>query len=427
MAPLMKLLGVTVSAAALSVAACSSMASDQMSSADMPSATTTSTSLSANDTAIGRDTNVVSGSALNRMPSASATDGAVPEPVDQSTSARTSGQASNAQVAMPALQSMVGGPDADMQKVLTKLASLGGKPIETLAPADARKQPTPADAVKAVMKDGGITATSTVTTKDVTYPAGVGTQKARIYMPANASEPLPVVLYIHGGGWVIADIDVYDATPRAMAEQANAIVVSMEYRHAPEAKFPAAHDDANAAYKWILDSASKWGGDPERVAVMGESAGGNMAINVAINARDKGWTKPASIVSVYPVANTSKDLPAKKVNANAKPLNTPMLDWFFNHTLTSPDQAKDKRLNLVAANLSGLPPTTIILAEIDPLHDDGVTLAQAMEKAGGKVIMKEYKGVTHEFFGMSSIVSDAKDAQAFVAEQIKQAFAAQAS
>ncbi len=313
-------------------------------------------------------------------------------------------------------------PDADMGEVLTKLASLAGKPIETLEPAEARKQPTPADAVKALMVDKNIAAKSTVTTKDVTYPAGSGTQKARIYTPAGATGPLPVVLYIHGGGWVIADIDVYDASPRALAELSEAIVVSIEYRHAPEAKFPAAHDDANAAYRWVLDNAAKWGGDPRNVAIVGESAGGNMAINVAINAREKSLMVPKTVVAVYPVANTSPDTVSKKTYANAKPLNGPMLEWFFKNTLKDPAEAADPRLNLVAAKLEGLPPVSIILAEIDPLHDDGTSLADAIRKAGGTVDVKEYAGVTHEFFGMGAVVAAAKDAQGYAASKLKAAF-----
>lgn len=314
--------------------------------------------------------------------------------------------------------------DADMQRVLDKLASLGGKPIEGLEPAEARRQPTPADAVKALMTEQGMSTAPdpAVTTKDVTYPAGVGTQKARIYTPTGAKGPLPVVLYIHGGGWVIADIDVYDSSPRALAQAANAIVVSIEYRHAPEAKFPAAHDDANAAYQWVVANAAKWGGDPKKIALVGESAGGNLAVNVAIAARDKGWPKPLHVLAVYPVANTSPALAAKTTHAAAKPLNTPMLDWFFKHTLTSPDQATDPRLNLVAAKLDGLPPTTIILAEIDPLHDDGATLADRLRAAGVSVDVKEYPGTTHEFFGMGKVVADAKAAVDYAAGRLKGAF-----
>jgi acetyl esterase/lipase len=313
---------------------------------------------------------------------------------------------------------------AEMQKVLDKLASLGGKPIESLDPAEARKQPTPADAVKAVMKDQGMSTAPdpTVITKDITYPAGAGMQKARIYTPTGAKGPLPVVLYIHGGGWVIADIDVYDASPRALAKLTNAIFVSIEYRHAPEAKFPAAHDDANASYKWLLANAAKWGGDPKKVAIVGESAGGNMAIDVAIAARDSGWAKPLAIVAVYPVANTSPDTASKKAFTTAKPLNTPMLDWFFKHTLAKPEMASDPRLNLVGAKLDGLPPTTIILAQIDPLHDDGAGLSDKMRAAGDTVDLKEYAGVTHEFFGMGAVVPGAKAAEDYAAGKLKAAF-----
>jgi acetyl esterase/lipase len=231
-----------------------------------------------------------------------------------------------------------------------------------------------------------------------------------------------VVLYIHGGGWVIADIDVYDSSPRALAKGANAIVVSIEYRHSPEAKFPAAHDDANAAYQWVLANAAKWGGDPTKVALVGESAGGNMAIDVAIAARDMKWARPLAVVAVYPVANTSPDTASKKAFTTAKPLNTPMLDWFFKYTLPKPDQASDPRLNLVAANLAGLPPTTIILAQIDPLHDDGAGLADKMKAAGDTVDLKEYAGVTHEFFGMGAVGPAAKDAEDYAVSKLRAAF-----
>ena len=316
-------------------------------------------------------------------------------------------------------------PDADMQAVLDKLASLGGKPIETLSPEDARDQPTPADAVAAILKDQGKPAMDdSVETDDTTYTAADGnTQNARIYKPKGVEGPLPVILYIHGGGWVIADIDVYDASPRALAKLANAIVVSVEYRKAPEAKFPAAHDDVLAAYQWIVKDAPSWGGDLKKLAIVGESAGGNMAIDTAIAARDKKWTAPVHVVAVYPVADTGPT-DAKVTYAAAKPLNTPMLDWFFKNTLASPDQAKDPRLNLVTADLKGLPPTTIILAEIDPLHDDGTHLADKLKAAGVTTDLKEYEGVTHEFFGMGAVVADAAAAEAYAADKLKAAFSA---
>ncbi|MEA1086207.1 alpha/beta hydrolase [Sphingomonas sp. CD22] len=318
----------------------------------------------------------------------------------------------------------------DMQAVLDALAGLGGKPIETLTPAEARMQPSAADGAKAVMAKRGMPTTpdASVTTQDKPYGADPK-QFVRIYKPANApagGAPLPVIVYYHGGGWVIADVDTYDAAPRAMAKALNAIVVSVEYRHAPEFKFPAQHDDAAAAYRWTLQNAAGWGGDPAKVALAGESAGGNLAVATAIYARDNRLTAPVHVVSVYPIANSSKTLPSRRDSANAKPLNAAMLGWFGYYYQTRAADAQDPRLNLVVADLRGLPPTTIINAQIDPLRSDGETLAAAMRKAGDQVEQRTFPGVTHEFFGMGQVVRGAKDANDLAVARLKTAFAAPA-
>ena len=329
--------------------------------------------------------------------------------------------------APPAVATQPSKAAPDMQQVLDALARLGGKPIETLTPAEARMQPSAADGAKAVMQQKGMPTTpdASVTTQDVPYGADAQ-QLARIYKPAAApaGAPLPVVVYYHGGGWVIADVATYDAAPRAMAKALNAIVVSVEYRHAPEFKFPAQHDDAAAAYRWTLQQAKSWGGDPARIAVAGESAGGNLAVATAIYARDNGLTVPRHIVSVYPIANSSMTLPSRTDSANAKPLNSAMLKWFGYYYQASAADAQDPRLNLVAANLRGLPPTTIINAQIDPLRSDGETLASAMRSAGVKVEQKTFPGVTHEFFGMAKVVRGAQDANALAVARLKTALAA---
>lgn len=169
-------------------------------------------------------------------------------------------------------------PDREMQMVLDALASLGGKPIETLTPAEARKQPTPADAVAKVLKEQGKDtapeAVAKVENRSIAGPAGQ--IPIRIYSP-KGNGPFPVILYIHGGGWVIANLDTYDASARALTNAAGVVVVSTHYRQGPEHKYPAAHDDTFAAYKWTLASAKSLAGDPARVAVAGESAGGNLA------------------------------------------------------------------------------------------------------------------------------------------------------
>lgn len=312
--------------------------------------------------------------------------------------------------------------DADMQKVLDSLASLTPKPVESLSPSDARKQPTPTDAVMKIIKDEKIKADPHAGLKVANSRfADMGNLRLRYYTPENANKDsnLPVVVYFRGGGWVIADLDVYDSSPAAIARKANAIVISVDYPLAPEHKFPAAHDEAIDAYKYIAKNAKGWGGNPDKIALVGESAGGNLAINTAIAARDQNLVKPVAIVSVYPVASNSLDTPSKKTYANAKPLNTPMMAWFFDKVLTSPDQKNDKRLDLVSADLKGLPPTTIINAEIDPLKSDGDMLAEKLKAAGVDVTHKLYTGVTHEFFGMDAVVAKAKEAQDFAVAQLK--------
>lgn len=314
---------------------------------------------------------------------------------------------------------------ADMQAVLDAQAALGAKPIETLTPAKARIQPSPADAVKMVMRQKGMSTAPdpAVTTKDVAYGADP-MQFARIYTPVatvGAGAPLPVIVYYHGGGWVIADVNTYDATPRLLSKQLNAIVVSVEYRHAPEAKFPAQHDDAITAYRWVLANAASWGGNTVKIAVAGESAGGNLAVNTAIYARDNGLTAPLHVLAVYPIANSAMQLPSKVDSANAKPLNTSMLQWFGSYYSRTPADQMDPRINLVGANLAKLPPTTIINAEIDPLRSDGETLAAAMKKAGDSVDQKTFPGVTHEFFGMGAVVRGAYDAELYAIAKLKKA------
>ncbi|WP_174297787.1 alpha/beta hydrolase [Sphingomonas bacterium] len=316
----------------------------------------------------------------------------------------------------------------DMQAVLDQLATLGSRPVETLTPAQARVNPSAADAAKAAMVARGMSTAPdpAVTTTDMPYGSDPK-QFARIYKPATAAaaagRPMPVIVYYHGGGWVIADVDTYDAAPRLLSKQLNAVVVSVEYRHAPEFKFPAQHDDAFAAYRWVLQNAASLGGDPTKVALAGESAGGNLAVATAIYARDNGLARPVHILAVYPIANSSMTLPSRTDSANAKPLNTAMLKWFGYYYSTTPADGADPRINLVKADLHGLPPTTIVNAQIDPLRSDGETLAAAMRTAGDRVEQRTFPGVTHEMFGMGQVVRGAHDANVYAIAKLKAAFA----
>jgi acetyl esterase len=311
--------------------------------------------------------------------------------------------------------------DKHMQKVLDALASLGGKPIETLSPEEARKQPTPADAVKKVLSESGKSTEpeTGVTVTDMKVPGPSGDIPVHVYTPEGKG-PFPVMVYYHGGGFVIADTKTYDASPRALAKGAKAIMVSVDYHQAPENKFPAAANDAYAAYTWVLKHAQEFNGDPKRVAVGGESAGGNLATVVSLMARDKKETLPVHQLLVYPVVDNDMTRPSYVKNAEAKPLNKPMMQWFFKHYQGDP--TNPYALPIKAESLKGLPPATVIAAEIDPLLSEGKAYADRLKKDGVKVTYKEYKGVTHEFFGMGAVVPKAKDAEELASSQLKKAF-----
>jgi acetyl esterase/lipase len=254
-------------------------------------------------------------------------------------------------------------------------------------------------------------------------PVQGGQIHVRIYTPQTGKATYPMIVYYHGGGWVIATIDTYNASAQALAEQSDAIVVSVEYRKGPEYKFPTAHNDAFAAYKWTLQNASTLKGDSTRVAVAGESAGGNLAVSVSMMARDSGIRKPVHEVAVYPIANNDTNTPSYQQYADAKPLSKPLMEWFFRNYLRTPADGDQPWISLVdEANLSNLPPATIIGAELDPLQSEGKQLADKLQAANVSTEYRLYKGVTHEFFGMAQVIPEAKDAQAFATQRLRQAF-----
>jgi len=314
-----------------------------------------------------------------------------------------------------------------MAAVLAAQADLGAKPIEDLTPAQARTNPSIADAVLRVEQQRGMsTASMPARVEDIQVQGASGLLSARVYRPAAATPgPLPIILYFHGGGWVIATIDTYDSSARALANGAGAIVVSVEYRKGPEDRFPAAHDDAIAAYRFVLEHAAPLGGDERHVAVAGESAGGNLAFNVALAARDQKLPMPVHELLVYPVASTDLTAPSVQENARAKPLSRAALEWFVKYYGRGPQDTADTRLNLLGvSDLQGLPPTTIILAQIDPLRSGGEMLGDRLRTAGVPEETRLYPGVTHEFFGTGAVVPEGKTAVAFASERLRQSFAA---
>jgi acetyl esterase/lipase len=329
-----------------------------------------------------------------------------------------------------AVDAVTGNPtakaDTDMRHVIDALSALGAKSIEKLQPAEARQQPSASDAAMKVLRDQGLSTLPDprVKTQNIALDGGAGRIAATVYSPVDSAPPLPIIVYYHGGGFVIANNSTYDASARMLSLDANAVVVAVEYSKAPEHKFPAAHDDAVAAYKWVLNNAASVGGDPAKVAVAGESAGGNLALNVAIAARDQSLQRPAHALIVYPMAGTDLNTQSYQEYAGAKPLNKPMMEWFYRHLTTGPQDMSDPRLDVVGkANLNGLPSITIITAQIDPLRSEGQALADKMAQAGVQLNARHFEGVAHEFFGMGLVVGKAKEAEAVAVADLKRAFA----
>lgn len=236
---------------------------------------------------------------------------------------------------------------------------------------------------------------------------------------------LLAIVYFHGGGWVIANLDTYAASARALTNSAQAVVVSVAYRRAPEYAFPAPVEDAYAATQWVMQNAADIGGDPSRVAVAGESAGGNMATVVTMMARDRVGMMPVYQLLVYPVTQlVDFDTPSYQQNANAVPLNRELMMWFADHYV--PNQADGSNpyaSPLLAEDLSGLPPATVITAEIDPPRSEGEAYANRLSEAGVEIVYEDFDGVAHEFFGMTAVLEEARQAVALAAQGLQSGFA----
>ena len=313
-------------------------------------------------------------------------------------------------------------PKPEMKTVLDEMKKDTSKPVESGTADEARMKTSPQSLAEKMGKQKGtLEKISGVEISDIEVSGATAKIPARMYKPTG-SGPLPVVVYFHGGGWVIGKNEDYDQTLKALATKSGAIYISPEYRKGPENKFPAAHDDAYAAYQWVVKNAATLGGDPKKIAVAGESAGGNLAVNVSIRARDTKTQMPIHQLIVYPVAGTDMKTESYKENMNSAPLSSAMMGWFMKNYLRNTEDLKDKRINLVEANLKGLPPTTVITAGIDPLLSEGKLLVEKMEAQGVDVTYKHYPGMTHEFFSMAPVLNDAKQAQEEAVETMKTSF-----
>jgi acetyl esterase len=285
-----------------------------------------------------------------------------------------------------------------VKALLDGLAQAGGPPMSDLPPEEAR----------ALYK--GLTAfdqpeeVSRVDDRLVPGPVDV---PVRVYTPASAvGTEAPLLLWLHGGGWVIGDLDTADATARALANRSGAVVVSVDYRLAPEHCAPAALDDALVALTWAVENAELLGVDAGKVAVGGDSAGGNLAAALCLRVRDEFGPDIDFQLLVYPVTDCTLSHPSIDENAEGYFLTKDTMAWFVGHYLGT-TEAKDPSVSpLYAESLAGLPPALVITAEFDPLRDEGESYAAKMREAGVEVECVRYDGQIHGFVGLAALLED---------------------
>ena len=253
-------------------------------------------------------------------------------------------------------------------------------------------------------------------------PGPAGEMPVRIYTP-EGDGPFPVLVFFHGGGWVICSLDTHDDQCRSLANGANCVVVSVDYRLAPEYKFPAAPEDCYAATLWVAEHAAEINGDPARIAIGGDSAGGNLTAVVSQMVRDQGGPHLVFQLLIYPATNFTVKTASAKQNADDYGLTNDDMSWFSRHYLNSEeDKSNPLASPALARSLSNLPPALIITAEYDPLRDEGEQYGQLLRKAGVPVTISRYDGMIHGFFGMAAIVDKANDAIAEASSALRAAF-----
>jgi acetyl esterase len=296
--------------------------------------------------------------------------------------------------------------DPQAKALLDMLAAAGGPPLEEMEVPAAREMylqmrpPTAGADVERV--------------EDRRIPAGTdGTQIAvRVYTPRGGDGPFPGMVYFHGGGWVIGDLETHDHFCRSLANGAGAVVVAVDYRLAPETRFPAAAEDCYAATRWVAERARELGIDPARLAVAGDSAGGNLAAAVAQMARDRGGPRLAFQLLLCPATNYGFDTTSYRENAEGYLLTKSGMVWFWNHYLSDPAaHGRDPRASpLRAESFAGLPPAHVVTAEYDVLRDEGEAYAAKLRDAGVPVSLARYDGQIHNFFTMGHVLARGAEA-----------------
>lgn len=261
-----------------------------------------------------------------------------------------------------------------------------------------------------------------VATTDIAIPGPAGLLSARVYGPPDHGEPRAVMVYFHGGGWVLGGFSGADAFARRLVLDADLTVVSVDYRLAPEDPFPAAVDDAVAAFRWVRDNAAMFGSTPDRVCVGGESAGGNLACVVAQQTQDDPEGAPRLQLPIFPVTDASRRTRSYELFGEGFFLTAAQMEWYFDHYVPAEADRHDPRCSpLLAESVAGLAPAVLVVAGFDPLRDEGLAYAKRLDEAGVPCRVIELSGAIHAFvnaqgFGLKPALAARRIAAAVVAE-----------
>jgi acetyl esterase len=261
--------------------------------------------------------------------------------------------------------------------------------------------------------------------ESIEIPGPAGAIDARLYVPqALAQEPPSLLVFYHGGGWVIGDLDTHDNPCRFLAAHSEACVLSVDYRLAPEHPFPAAVKDVLAAYAWAVANAASLGVDPARIGVGGDSAGANLAAVVCLLARDQGTPPPAMQLLIYPVTQIGEETPSRQLFKEGFLLTRRSMDFFEEQYLPRAEDHRDPRVSILhAGDLGGLSPAYIAIAGFDPLRDEGELYAQRLREAGVRVALRQHPGLVHTFANLTAICPSARSAMLEAAGALRQGLA----
>ena len=302
--------------------------------------------------------------------------------------------------------------DAQIESVMEQVAALGFPPSHTVSAQEARSN------AKARPRGKG---PNVHKVEDIKIPSAAGPIPARIYTPSNETS-LPVLVWFHGGGWVVGDLESADATARHLCNESSSVIISIDYRLAPETKFPGASDDCYTATQWVSENASSLNADPEKIAVGGDSAGGNLAAVVSLMARDNQGPKIGFQLLVYPVTEMNFNTKSYIDNAEGYQLSRDGMIWYWDHYLEDKEAANNPyAAPMKAESLQNLPPALIITAEYDPLRDEGKAYAERLKAEGVTTQYTMYSGMIHGFFGMASVVDKGRAAVKEAADAMRKA------